>query len=183
MDNYAYQPDDNGKPFAITRYPSVPRQANDYLVEVNSRSKFFKKPKFYKILSAILVVLVLLLLIVVIILSVLYCSIYYENQICTSEECLRSAANLRLSLDFSVNPCDDFYKYTCGRWSKEHPNHGWFPSFSAFSTVSEKVLIATENFLTSDEKTEEPFSVKQTRNFYKSCMDTGLHACLHLDLN
>jgi hypothetical protein len=71
MDNYAYQPDDNGKPFAITRYPSVPRQANDYLVEVNSRSKFFKKPKFYKILSAILVVLVLLLLIVVIILSVL----------------------------------------------------------------------------------------------------------------
>ncbi|RZB39536.1 neprilysin-like, partial [Asbolus verrucosus] len=99
------------------------------------------------------------------------CTNYYGNRICTSEECLRSAANLRLSLDFSVDPCDDFYKYTCGRWSEEHPNHGWFPSFSAFSTISERILIAIENFLTSEEEEDEPLSVKQTRSFYKSCMD------------
>ncbi|KAJ3659201.1 hypothetical protein Zmor_010902 [Zophobas morio] len=174
MDNYAYQPDDNGKPFAITRYPSVSRQNNDYLVEVNSRSKFFKTTKFYKRLTAILTILVLLLLIIVIVLAVLYCTKFRKNGLCTSEECLRSAANLRLSMDFSVDPCDDFYQYTCGRWSKEHPNHGWFPSFSAFSTIMEEVLIATEDFLDSenDDDNNEPFSVKQARNFYKSCMDT-----------
>ncbi|XP_015834804.2 neprilysin isoform X1 [Tribolium castaneum] len=171
MDNYAYQPDDNGKPFAITRYPSVPRPANDYLVEVNSRSKFLKKPKFFKILSAVLIAVIILLLIVIIILTVQYYDKTYLSRICTSEECLKSAANLKLSLDSSTNPCDDFYQYTCGRWSKEHPNHGWFPTFSTFATISEQILLSTEEFLTSEETNDEPSPVTQARNFYKSCMD------------
>lgn len=100
---------------------------------------------------------------------------YNANRLCLSEECLRSAANLHLSIDFNEDPCEDFYQYTCGRWSQEHPNHGWFPSFSAFSTISERVLIAIEEFLTSESKENEPDAVKQSRNFYKSCLDSGVN--------
>ncbi|XP_044254870.1 endothelin-converting enzyme homolog isoform X2 [Tribolium madens] len=134
-------------------------------------AEFFRsKPKFFKILSAVLIAIIIILLIVIIILVVQYYKKTYLN-ICTSEECLKSAANLKLSIDSTTNPCDDFYQYTCGRWSKEHPNHGWFSSFSTFATVSEKVLLSTEEFLTSNEVSNEPSPITQARNFYKSCID------------
>lgn len=74
-----------------------------------------------------------------------------------------------------MDPCDDFYKFTCGKWSEEHPNHGWWRSFSSFSTISERIAIASQNALTNDNKTNltEPKALKKAKDFFKSCLDTG----------
>lgn len=93
------------------------------------------------------------------------------NQYCATDECLRSAANLKYSLDLSVNPCDDFYTYSCGHWSQEHPNHGWFTSFSSFSAVNERIILESYNFLISEENSTKP--VMQSRMLYRSCVDQG----------
>lgn len=94
-------------------------------------------------------------------------------QLCSSEECLRSAANIRLSMDTKTDPCDDFYKFTCGRWTKEHPNHGWYPHYSSFETVDERIAIAALDSLKLNNSASEPLPVRQSRDFYTSCMDTG----------
>ncbi|XP_017772968.1 PREDICTED: neprilysin-11 [Nicrophorus vespilloides] len=100
-----------------------------------------------------------------------YNALHSVKKMCTSDECLRTSANLKLSMDKSVDPCEDFYEFSCGRWSVEHPNHGWYPKFSTFETIDERVLLSSLNFLTSNESQEEPLPVKQSRYFYKSCMD------------
>lgn len=97
-----------------------------------------------------------------------------NGQICTSEECLRSAANLRLSMDLKVDPCDDFYKFTCGRWDAEHPDNVWHYEYSNFETVKERTTTKLLAFLESNVSDSEPSPLKKMRDFYTSCTDTGL---------
>lgn len=97
----------------------------------------------------------------------------FSNKICNTPECLRSAANLIFSMDTSVDPCEDFYQFSCGHWSEEHPNHGWYPKFSNFETIEERISIATMKFLESNSSDKDPLPVKQCRDFYRSCMDVG----------
>lgn len=60
-----------------------------------------------------------------------------ETNICTSQTCQSAAKSILDSIDFNVDPCDDFYQYTCkcnfafsllfrnvqflgGAWAKHH---------------------------------------------------------------
>lgn len=95
------------------------------------------------------------------------------RKICDTEHCIRSAANLRLSMDTSVDPCEDFYKFTCGRWTSEHPDHGWFSINSAFALIEEKITFASLKFFQTNSSSKEPFAVNQSRDMFQACMDTG----------
>lgn len=79
-------------------------------------------------------------------------------------------------MNLSVNPCDDFYEYSCGQWSEEHPNHGWYPKFSNFETIGERVALHVIGFLKTNKSETEPVPVQQTRDLFKSCMDVGKYA-------
>ncbi|KAJ3024848.1 UNVERIFIED_CONTAM: Endothelin-converting enzyme 2 [Siphonaria sp. JEL0065] len=41
--------------------------------------------------------------------------------LCTSKDCVVASANILLSIDEYVDPCEDFYQYSCGNWIKNHP--------------------------------------------------------------
>ncbi|XP_045479994.1 neprilysin-like isoform X2 [Harmonia axyridis] len=184
MDNPAYHPDPeneqnfNGKRsevFSISHRNFSVKQSeahsnsSDLLVPVNSRASLFKKPKIYRTTTIILAVICIFLLIALIALIIVYCAGKILNRYCITDECLRSAANFKYSLDLTVDPCEDFYKYSCGKWSQEHPNHGWFTSFSSFSAVSERIILASYNFLISEDNSTEP--AMQSKMLYRSCID------------
>ncbi|CAG9583046.1 unnamed protein product [Danaus chrysippus] len=92
-------------------------------------------------------------------------------RICESKQCLRSAANLALSMDKSVDPCNDFYQYVCGNWPKEHPRPDAYSSYDWFNDKQMKVFATIRDFL-SKNVTNEPKPVKQAKDIYSACMDT-----------
>ncbi|XP_022902040.2 neprilysin [Onthophagus taurus] len=149
------------------------KESQQYLVDISTKKSIFKRKGFYRNVSITLLIVIILLIIALIVITTCYVKTakYYSMSICTSGDCLRSASNLRLSMDLSVDPCEDFYNYTCGKWTEEHINHGWYSRFSTFETINERVIVSTLNFLNSNESKSEPLPVKQSRDLYKSCMN------------
>ena len=45
---------------------------------------------------------------------------FLNNTLCLNEDCVQAAARITKYMDTSVNPCDDFYMYSCGGWEKEN---------------------------------------------------------------
>ncbi|NXP86627.1 NEP protein, partial [Passerina amoena] len=65
-----------------------------------------------------LAVVVLLLAIVAITMIVLYAT--YDDGICKTPDCIKSAARILENMDPSARPCQDFYQYACGGWLKRN---------------------------------------------------------------
>lgn len=60
--------------------------------------------------------------------------------------CIKNAASLLASIDRNVNPCDDFYEFSCGNWIKTHP----IPDDRATVSNFEEPTIALQYTLKSE---------------------------------
>jgi predicted metalloendopeptidase len=51
----------------------------------------------------------------------IFSALGYDQKLCTSKGCIRAAAFILSAVNFSVDPCEDFFEYACGQWNHEHP--------------------------------------------------------------
>jgi endothelin-converting enzyme/membrane metallo-endopeptidase-like protein 1 len=104
----------------------------------------------------------------------------HEN-ICNTKECVEVANNILNSIDNTVDPCDDFYQFTCGNYIKNHPvnEEDWIiKSFdSAEPENRERIINMLQNDykpnknLSKQDQENDKLLFNQLKNLYQSCMD------------
>ena len=90
---------------------------------------------------------------------------------CGSEGCIGVAAALKQSVNESVDPCEDFFQYSCGAWIKNNPIPSSEKDISTFRKLlnhnNEKLLL----ILLEDDDFSNSHAAGKAKNYFKSCMN------------
>ncbi|XP_060564879.1 endothelin-converting enzyme 2-like [Ruditapes philippinarum] len=95
-----------------------------------------------------------------------------EEEVCLKPGCVREAARITSSIDKDVNPCDDFYEFTCGKWLKQNPIPNDEHFISTISLLREDILMLVKSELEKPSDGNEIEAVQKAKGFYKACMNT-----------
>lgn len=154
-------------------------QETSALLKGDEEPTFSKKRKGdHKLAILALAALLICFVIITIVLAVLLGARIADEEnstkcgsTCTTSTCLEATSFLIQGLDQSVDPCEDFYKYSCGNWEA---NNVIPEGFGRYSTFNE---LGTSNSITLKKALEEPVpegddgSVSKARYMYTQCMD------------
>ncbi|XP_048585788.1 endothelin-converting enzyme homolog [Nematostella vectensis] len=138
--------------------------------------------KIRKVGFPVLGFLCFVLLVVCIVLGVLYYQAkalkndkpaeVVKYDICDTDECFYLGMDLVKTLNKSVDPCEDFYRYACGGWQHSNPLKEDETVVTGFSIVQNRNLnilkTALENAPSNYSKNE---AVMKTARAYNSCID------------
>lgn len=74
-------------------------------------------------------------------------------------------------MDPTVNPCDDFYMFACGKFLKETQIPEDKSTVTSFSTISDTLLDQLKMIVTGSVSDYDIRPFKMAKQLYKSCMD------------
>ncbi|XP_017844671.1 endothelin-converting enzyme 2 [Drosophila busckii] len=138
---------------------------------IGVQSKFRRTYYRPKVAVAALLALVILLIIAIIVISLMFKK---NVAICRSKECIRTAASLIYAMDEQTDPCEDFYKFTCGRWPEQHPRPDSATSNDWFRERQAHIMRVVRSFLQSNISSAEPEAVGMAKTAYNACMNTEM---------
>lgn len=82
------------------------------------------------------------------------------------------AKNLQSVMDLNVDPCDDFYQFTCGNYSRAktfEENEKIVNALSDYEKLAEKKLLS----IIESHKRENSSVIRKMKMFYENCIDPG----------
>ncbi|RWS22459.1 Membrane metallo-endopeptidase-like 1, partial [Leptotrombidium deliense] len=92
------------------------------------------------------------------------------RNVCVTPTCVTAAADIIRSINTKVNPCDNFYEFSCGKWIDKHSIPDEASQINLFSLTENSIRQDLETNLASY-KGKDKF-VLQLITFYDSCLNT-----------
>ncbi|XP_061393727.1 neprilysin-1 [Musca vetustissima] len=94
-----------------------------------------------------------------------------KDDICLTEECVRTAAYLLSAMDTSANPCENFFQYACGTWNKIHIIPEDRSSISTFEVLADQQQVILKGVLEEPINALDNQATIKAKMFYNSCID------------
>ncbi|KAI8889923.1 zincin [Backusella circina FSU 941] len=114
------------------------------------------------------------------------------ESVCHTEQCVKTGKSILDFVDLNVDPCSDFYQYTCGSWLKnstipdDKSSVGTFDKVRDDNTETLRNILeggyqdvytnlkdGVEGFHTEDEKKIDEANFETMKKYYDVCMDTS----------
>ncbi|XP_053402259.1 endothelin-converting enzyme homolog isoform X2 [Mercenaria mercenaria] len=140
-------------------------------VEDEERKKHRRQNDKLKILLVFGVILLTCLVVVIIF---QHFRTHGATQICTTEECVKGSAYIVNKMDTTVDPCEDFYTFSCGNWEKMTPIPPSKSKYGSFSQIGDEIKKKLREVLEEDEKLYKGVkssAIHKAKTFYDMCMD------------
>ncbi|SCZ89621.1 BZ3500_MvSof-1268-A1-R1_Chr9g10493 [Microbotryum saponariae] len=110
-----------------------------------------------------------------------------NKDVCLTPTCVTVAASVLTALDESVDPCDDFYRFSNGGWLDTHPipdGQGFFGSAQDIGVRNKRVIMdvlaTSESSLKKMDEADQR-NIAHLQDFWASCLDEDLHDRQGLD--
>lgn len=89
---------------------------------------------------------------------------------CEKPACIQQAAQMVGYMNYSVNPCEDFYQYACGQFSVRHPR-GIHISYGVSNMLEDYNRGRLEELLETPQFHDDDSATSKARTFYTSCIN------------
>ncbi|KAK2578178.1 hypothetical protein KPH14_001370 [Odynerus spinipes] len=95
-----------------------------------------------------------------------------DDDICLNPECDNLGEEVLRNMLPSVNPCEDFYEYACGNWTKNHPPPTPDSNWSVVEVILRNLYSKLKQLLSRKIIRTESEVVKKSKQLFQACMNT-----------
>lgn len=93
------------------------------------------------------------------------------KDICLTEGCIHAASKALEFMDRDVEPCDDFYKFSCGKFLNNTVIPDDQTAVTTFSVLSEKLQEQLRISIEEKSQPDEPKPFRLVKNLFRNCMN------------
>ncbi|CAG9858055.1 unnamed protein product [Phyllotreta striolata] len=129
-----------------------------------------------------LVIIALVTGTVLLVIGLFYLGFSAKVETCDTTQCIRTASDIKRHIDNDADPCDDFYRYSCGSyrrrddlddprksdWSQEDARNEEVLLQIRYERIMNKTI---RDMLQGPEDLGDPRSWNAAKRFYRACMD------------
>ncbi|XP_056158200.1 endothelin-converting enzyme 1 isoform X1 [Lampris incognitus] len=106
--------------------------------------------------------------------SLITTGVFYKQShpgLCLTEPCITVASAVMSSLDRSVDPCQDFYNFSCGGWVKNNPLPEGKSRWGPFSNLWEHNMLIMKHLLENTTMKGLSEAEEKAQRYYQACMN------------
>ncbi|XP_067139372.1 endothelin-converting enzyme 1-like isoform X2 [Centruroides vittatus] len=92
-----------------------------------------------------------------------------KKEVCLSNVCKFSAGSILKNMDFTVDPCDNFYEFSCGSYLKYE--NIFDDEIRSFMNLENYIVYLIKEQLEKPESFDDPAFVKKVKKYFKSCLN------------